>query len=161
MAVYSDNVHHYIKTGGGKRIFFDTLETLARVEPGGIANPLQAVNYILRRETRPAFYVFLTDLEGARSERIIDAIRKVRASKNPVTVLAPFGPFFEAKLEDLSPVEKALAEAIAEEYLGVRRKVETALKRFDVDVLNVGPDDFLPLVIREYYTAKKLGKGMM
>jgi len=161
MAIYSDEVHHYIKTGGRKRIFFDILEALARVEPGGIANPLQAVSYIIRRETRPAFYVFLTDLEGARSERIIDAIRKVRATKNPVTVLAPFGPFFEAKLEDLSPVEKALAEAIAEEYLGVRRKVETALKRFNVDVLNVGPDDFLPLVIREYYTAKKLGKGMM
>ena len=161
MTIYSDKVHHYIKTNSGKRTFFDILETLALVEPGGVANPLSAVNYVMRRETRPAFFVFLTDLEGARSERIIDGIRKTRSMRHPVTVLAPFGPFFEARLEDLSPVEKALAEAIAEEYLGVRRKVEMALKRFDVEVVNVGPDDFLPIVIREFYNAKKLGKGMM
>lgn len=161
MAIYSDKVNQYITPGAGKKTFFDILENLALVEPGGMANPLKAVNYIIRREPRPAYYVFLTDLEGARAERIIDAIRKARATKNPVTVLAPFGPFFEARIEELSPVEKALAEAIAEEYLGVRRKVERALKRFEVDVMNVGPDDYLPIVIREYYAAKRLGKGMM
>jgi uncharacterized protein (DUF58 family) len=160
MAVYSDNVHHYIPTSGGKRVFFNILETLAMVEAGGVANPLKAVNYLIRRETRPSFYLILTDLEGARSERILDAVKKIRAARHPVTVIAPFGPFFEAQM-DLSPVEKALAEAIAEEYLSVRKKVETSLKRFDVDVVNVGPDDFLPNIIKEYYNAKQKGKGMM
>ena len=55
--------------------------------------------------------------------------------------------------------ERALAEAIAEEYMGYRKRVEDGLKSLDVEIINVGPDDMLPTVIRQYLKAKAAGKG--
>ena len=44
---------------------------------------------------------------------------------------------FEAKVEDLSQVERALAEAIAEEYMGFRKVVEDGLRKLQFDRIGI------------------------
>jgi uncharacterized protein (DUF58 family) len=74
-------------------------------------------------------------------------------------VISPFGPLFETKLTDLTMTERAIAEAIFEEYLGYRKQVEDSLRGLGVEIINVGPDDILPNVIKTYMQGKQTGKG--
>ncbi|MHA1861112.1 MAG: hypothetical protein ACTSVM_02295, partial [Candidatus Ranarchaeia archaeon] len=90
---------------------------------------------------------------------IVDAIKYARAFKNRVLVISPFGPWFEAHT-DLSPVDKALAEAISESLYGNRKKIVDQIRRMGVDVIDVGPDDILPTAISSYLKAKRRGAGL-
>ncbi len=161
MCTYADRPTSWMEPSGHPNTFFQLLETLALVEPVGRANPEAAVKYVTERMPRPSFFIFVTDLEATHPEIFIEAVKAARAAKNRLVVLAPFGPFFEAKVGDLSPTERALAEAISEEYMGFRKVVEDGLKGFMVDVINVGPDDMLPQVIKQYMQAKQAGIGVV
>ncbi len=156
---YADRVTSFIQpTAGKKNMFFQLLEILALIEPQpGAADPLAAVDYVMRRVPHASFYVFLTDLERDLTNSFTKAVERARAAKNRVTVIAPFGPLFEAKLSDMTVTERAIAEAIAEEYLVYRRQLEERLRRLDVEIINVGPDDMLPTVIKQYMKAKAQG----
>jgi len=57
-------------------------------------------------------------------------------------------------------VEKVLAEAVSEELWERRRKISRALARFGIAVVNVGPEDFLPTIIKQYEEAKRMGVAM-
>ena len=140
-------------------MFFQLLEILALVEPQGRSDPLAAVDYVMQRMPRASFYVFLTDLESSDSEIFTEAAKRARSTKNNITVISPFGPLFETKITDLTATERAIAEAIFEEYLGYRKQVEDRLRGLGVEIINVGPDDMLPTVIKTYMEGKQAGKG--
>lgn len=147
-------------SGKSKGNFYQMLEALALVEPKGRSNPLAAVDYVLSRLPRSSFYIFITDLETADIGDFREAAQRAVASGNKIIIISPLGPLFEATSE-LSPVERALAEAISEEYLGHRKQVEDALRSLGVEIINVGPEDMLAEVIRQYHKAKAQGKGLM
>ncbi|MFW9856487.1 MAG: DUF58 domain-containing protein [Candidatus Thorarchaeota archaeon] len=155
MITYADRPTSYLPPKGGKAMFFQLLEILALVEPQGRSDPLAAVDFVMQRLPRASFYVFLTDLESSDSEIFTEAAKRARAAKNRITVISPFGPLFETKLTDLTPTERAMAEAIFEEYLGYRKQVEDGLRNLGVEIINVGPDDMLPNVIKTYMKAKQ------
>ncbi|MFX0185010.1 MAG: DUF58 domain-containing protein [Candidatus Hodarchaeota archaeon] len=160
MLTYADRPTSYLPPGGGRKgMFFQLLEILALVEPQGRSDPLAAVDYVMQRLPRASFYVFLTDLESSDSVIFTEAAKRARAAKNNITVISPFGPLFETKLTDLTATERAIAEAIFEEYLGYRKQVEDSLKGLGVEIINVGPDDMLPNVIKTYMQGKQAGKG--
>ncbi len=159
LITYASRPTSFIAPTSNKNVFMKLLETLALLEPRGKSNPLAAVDYVMQRLPRSSFYVFITDLEMSDPQLFVEAIKRARAAKNFITIISPFGPLFEAKLEELTPIERALAEAIAEEYLTYRKRVEDAIKRLDVEIINVGPDDMLPTVIQQYLQAKNAGKG--
>ncbi|MHA1972396.1 MAG: DUF58 domain-containing protein [Candidatus Hodarchaeales archaeon] len=159
LITFADRPTSFIKPGGGKAMFFQLLEILALVEPQGRSDPLAAVDYVMQRVPRASFYVFITDLESSDSEIFTEAAKRARSMKNHITVISPFGPLFETKLTDLTATERAIAEAIFEEYLGYRKQVEDNLRGLGVEIINVGPDDILPNVIKTYLEGKNLGKG--
>ena len=159
LITFADRPTSYLPPGGGKSSFFQLLEILALVEPQGRSDPLAAVDYVMQRLPRASFYVFITDLESSDSEIFTEAAKRARARKNNITVISPFGPLFETKLTDLTTTERAIAEAIFEEYLGYRKQVEDRLRGLGVEIINVGPDDILPNVIKTYMQGKKAGKG--
>ena len=101
-------------------------------------------------------YILISDLEGELKD-IVDAAKVIRAHRNHLLVLSPFGPWFEVYPEGLSPVDRALAEAISEELLEYRRKIGDELAKMEVRVVDVGPDDFLPAIITQYLNAKRRG----
>ncbi len=159
LITYADRPTSYLPPGGSKSMFHQLLEILALVEPEGRSDPLAAVDYVMQRLPRASFYVFLTDLESSDSEIFTEAAKRARSTKNRITVISPFGPLFETKLTDLSTTERAIAEAIFEEYLGYRKQVEDSLRGLGVEIINVGPDDILPNVIKTYMKGKQAGKG--
>ncbi|MHA1542890.1 MAG: DUF58 domain-containing protein [Candidatus Hodarchaeales archaeon] len=159
LITYADRPTSYLPPKGGKNMFFQLLEVLALVEPEGRSDPLAAVDYVMQRLPRASFYVFLTDLESSDSEIFTEAAKRARSTKNNITVISPFGPLFETKLTDLTMTERAIAEAIFEEYLGYRKQVEDSLRGLGVEIINVGPDDILPNVIKTYMQGKQTGKG--
>lgn len=159
LITFADRPTSYLPPGGGKSSFFQLLEILALVEPQGRSDPLAAVDYVMQRLPRASFYIFITDLESSDSEIFTEAAKRARSTKNNITVISPFGPLFETKLTDLTTTERAIAEAIFEEYLGYRKQVEDRLRGLGVEIINVGPDDILPNVIKTYMQGKKAGKG--
>ncbi len=159
LLTYADRPTSYLPPGGKKGMFFQLLEILALVEPEGRSDPLAAVDYVMQRLPRASFFVFLTDLESSDSEIFTEAAKRARSTKNNITVISPFGPLFETKLTDLTMTERAIAEAIFEEYLGYRKQVEDSLRGLGVEIINVGPDDMLPNVIKTYMLGKQTGKG--
>lgn len=160
LITYSDYTTSYLAPSGKKGMFFQMLEILALIEPRGSSNPLEAVDYLLQRLPRASFFVFITDLESSNVGDFVEAAKRAISAKNRITIISPLGPLFES-VQDLSPVEKAMAEAIMEEFIQHRRQVEEALKGMDVEIINVGPGDMLAEVISAYHKGKAQGKGVM
>nr|HDO81440.1 DUF58 domain-containing protein [Candidatus Bathyarchaeota archaeon] len=156
LAAFSDKIHQYVPPKPGKDYFYKILEALAFVEPTGGTYMKEAVEWVIRRAPRRMLYILISDLEGELKD-IVDAAKVIRAHRNHLLVLSPFGPWFEVYPEDLSPVDRALAEAISEELLEYRRKIGDELAKMEVRVVDVGPDDFLPAIITQYLNAKRRG----
>ena len=157
---YSEFPTSYLAPTGKKGIFFQMLEVLALVEPKGSSNPLEAVSFVLQRLPRASFFIFITDLESSNVGDFIEAAKRAISANNRIIIISPLGPLFES-VQDLSPVEKAMAEAIMEEFIQHRKVVEDALRSLDVEVLDVGPDDMLAEVVRMYNKGKAAGFGLM
>ncbi len=160
LVTYSTQPTSYLAPNAKKGNFFQMLETLALVEPKGPSDPLAAVDFTMARLPRTSFYVFITDLESANVDDFVEAAKRAIAAHNRITIISPLGPLFES-IMDLTPIEKAMAEAIMEEFIQHRRQVEEALRGLDVEIINVGPEDMLAEVIAAYHRGKAQGKGVM
>jgi uncharacterized protein (DUF58 family) len=158
LITYTNQVKDYIEPKMGKRHFYTILDTVATVQAGGGAQLKPVIQYVLKRIPRASLYIILTDLEGPKKSTL-DAIKLARASKNKVLIITPFGPWFERRAETLSPVDTALTEVIAAELSEKRKLISNQIKKMGVEVINVGPDDILPIVISTYMKAKHRGKG--
>ncbi|MGQ9720184.1 MAG: DUF58 domain-containing protein [Candidatus Jordarchaeum sp.] len=159
IVAFSNKVHIYVKPRMGKEYFYHILEALAIVEPQGGLRIMEVMEWVLKRTPKRSFFVLLTDLEESRGE-LINACKLARAHKNSVLVISPFGPWFEAYPGELTPVQRALTEAISEELLEQRKKIIDELVRMDIGVIDVSPDDFLPAVVSQYLKAKKKGVAL-
>lgn len=159
LAAFSDNIVKYVPPKSGRSQMYRILEALAEIKPSGTSRLDNAVRFITAQIHRSALLIILTDLES-RIREIIEGVKLARASNFDVLVISPFTPWFEANTLALSPLEKALSEAVAEEFYENRMKIAKELKRMDVDVINVGPDDFLPAVVTQYLKAKKRGAAI-
>ncbi|MFW9928220.1 MAG: DUF58 domain-containing protein [Candidatus Thorarchaeota archaeon] len=160
LCTFSDVPTSWLPPGGKKGLLFQMLEVLALVEPKGQSNPLAAVDYVLERLPRSSFYIFLTDLESANVGDFVEAAKRAIGAKNKLAVISPLGPLFEST-QDLTPIERAMAEAIMEEFVQHRKIVEDALRTIDVSIIDVGPEDMLPEVIKQYNKGKSLGYGII
>ncbi len=160
LATYNNRVNTFTKAGQGVSHFNKLLEDLAYCEPKGSSNLTNAVQELVMRTRGRGLLLIISDLEGKRKD-ILDGIRKASAAGFDVIVVSPFGPFFEIQNTRLGPTEKALGEAIAEEYYEIRRRLSKDIQRYRAGVISVGPDDFLVSIINEYIEAKRRGIGLV
>ncbi|NWF94962.1 MAG: DUF58 domain-containing protein [Candidatus Thorarchaeota archaeon] len=157
--VFSDFVHSFVPPGSNPSHMYDILESLAMASPGGWSDYETAVSHVVRQLTKRTLFIFLTDLEESPAP-LINAMKTVVANGHRAQIISPFGPWFEAPVGQFGPVEKVLAEAVSEELWERRAKIARALARFNIPVVNVGPEDFLPTIIRQYNLAKQKGVAM-
>lgn len=160
IATFSNRMHTFIKPGQGSSQINKILEDLAYVAPRGPSYLANAVQELIMRTRSRGLLIIISDLEG-KPKDILDGIRKASAVGFDVIVISPFGPFFEIQNTRLGPIEKALGEAIAEEYNSIRRRISKDIQRYRAGVISVGPDDFLITVINEYIEAKRRGIGLV
>ncbi len=152
--VFSDRVHAFVPPALSPSHMYDVLEALAIAEPIGWSNFEEAVDYVTKHLTKRTLFIFLTDLEES-PRPLLNAMKSVIARGHKAQIISPFGPWFEAPVGQFGPVERVLAEAVQEELWERRRKITRALARFGIDVVNVGPEDFLPVIIKQYIQAKQ------
>ncbi len=157
--VFSNLVHSYVSPSLHPNHMYDVLEALARAEPTGWSNYEAAISHVTSQTKNRSFIIWLTDLEESPAP-LLNAMKKVVANGHQAMVISPFGPWFEAPIGQFGPVERVLAEAVSEELWERRLKISRALARFSIDVINVGPEDFLPTIIKQYENAKQRGVGM-
>jgi len=160
LCTFSDFPTSWLPPGAKKGMLFQMLEVLALVEPRGISNPLNAVDYVLQRLPRASFFIFVTDLESGNVGDFVEAVKRAVSAKNKITIISPLGPLYESA-QDLTPIERAMAEAIMEEFVSQRKIVEDALRSLNVEIVNVGPEDMLPEVIKQYKKGKARGFGLI
>lgn len=156
LCVFSNEIHDFIEPKSSERHFYKILDALARVTLQGGTNFLKAIDTTVKKLRKKAYLLIISDLEDVGS-RVLDAIKFARARGYDILIISPFGPWFEIGERGLSPVDKALAEATSIELWEERREIIRNIKRLDVDVITVGPDDIIPTLISEYIKAKKRG----
>ncbi|GAI12731.1 unnamed protein product, partial [marine sediment metagenome] len=157
---FNSKVNTFVKPGHGTTQFNRIIEDLAYVAPRGPSYLTRAVQNLIIRTRSRGLLLIITDLEGKKKD-ILDGIRKASAAGFDVIIISPFGPFFEIQNTRLGPTEKALGEAIAEEYYDIRSRLSKDIQRYRAGVISVGPDDFLVSVINEYIEAKRRGIGLV
>jgi uncharacterized protein (DUF58 family) len=157
--VFSDIVHSYVPPGTRPNHMYDVLEALSRAEPRGWSDYETAISYVVQQTKKRSFFIWMTDLEESPAP-LLNAMKTLVANGHKAMVISPFGPWFEAPVGQFGPVEKVLSEAVSEELWERRNKIAQALSRFGIPVVNVGPEDFLPTILKTYQHAKQKGVAM-
>ncbi|RDE13140.1 MAG: hypothetical protein C4K47_06640 [Candidatus Thorarchaeota archaeon] len=159
VCIFSDLVHAYVRPSTRQNHMYEVLDALAMAEPSGWSDYETAVSHVTRLTKKRSLFFFLTDLEESPAP-LLSAMKAVVANGHNAVVISPFGPWFEAPVGQFGPVEKVLSEAVSEELWERRGKISRALARFGIPVINVGPEDFLPTIIRQYNMAKQRGVAL-
>ncbi|MHA1867704.1 MAG: DUF58 domain-containing protein [Candidatus Heimdallarchaeaceae archaeon] len=156
LCVYDDEVRTWIDLTSSRSRLFAFLEALALVKPRGESNLEKAMDYAIKRTRRASYIVVLSDLES-HPQKIVSAIRQARGRKHQVTVISPFGPWFEIVSQQLSPIEQLIGYAMVEKQMGERYRMFKAIRKFDATTVNVGPDDFLPTIMAQFRRMQRRG----
>lgn len=157
--VFSDIVHGFVPPATSPNHMYNVLEVLAAAEPRGWSDYETAISYVVQQSKKRSFFIWMTDLEESPAP-LLNAMKTLVANGHKAMVISPFGPWFEAPVGQFGPVEKVLSEAVSEELWERRNKIAQTLARFGIEVINVGPEDFLPTIIKAYEQAKQKGVAM-
>ncbi|MCP4763272.1 MAG: DUF58 domain-containing protein, partial [archaeon] len=159
MVTFSDKKHFRLMAPSNKKGgFFNMLDFLARVMPRGEKKFMESCEEFSRNVRKRCLIIILSDLESTQDD-IMKGIKKLRTYGHMIMLIAPFSPWFEAHELDLSPTDKAIAEAISEEMMAHLRVLKPDVEKLNTTLINVGPDDMMNIVLNEYAAARKAGKG--
>lgn len=151
---WSTKQHHYMKPALGEAHYQRILDILAIIKGEGEFDLASAVEFLAKRIKRQCFFLIVSDLES-NQKRLLKGLQIIRGYKHNALIISPFGPWFEIEEIYLSPVEKAIGEAIVHRLLEERSTLAKTFQRIGVPVIPVGPGDFLPTILSEYLKAKK------
>ncbi len=149
---------NFLKPGRGDDHFYQVLDFIARIKPTGKCRIVEAVDYFTRRLRKRSLIFIVSDLE-ANAKEVNMAIKKLVPYNHTIIVFNPFSPWFEIHEIDLSSTDKALGEAIAEEMMEHILTIRQEAKTFGVNIITVGPDDMMRIVLSTYLEAKKKGRA--
>ncbi|MHA1689432.1 MAG: DUF58 domain-containing protein [Promethearchaeota archaeon] len=149
---------NYLKPKSGDDFFYQILDFVARIKCSSKASWIEAMDYFIRRLQKRSLIFIISDLESDVKE-ISKAINKLLPFNHTIVIINPFSPFFEVHELDLSSTDKALAEAISEEMMEHVLIIKQEMRTYGTNIITVGPDDMLNLVLSSYMEAKKKGKA--
>lgn len=149
---------NFLKPGGGQDHFYQVLDFVARVKPQGKCKIVEAIDFFTRRFQKRSLLFIISDLESDTKEFKM-AIRKLVPFNHTIMIINPFSPWFEIHETDLSTTDKALAEAISEEMMEHILTIRQEVRNLGVNLITVGPDDMMHLVLQNYLDAKKKGSA--
>jgi len=158
---FSDKKHlRFLAPHSTSAHFFRLVDFFGSVMPKHEKRFLESCEELSRQYTKRSLIIIISDLETeGNSEDILLGVKKLRTYGHNILIIAPFSPWFEAHELELSPADKAIAEAIAEEMMEHLVELKPKLESFGVPIIFVGPDDFLNVVLAEFAKARKAGKG--
>lgn len=93
-----------------------------------------------------ALYILISDLEGNIGD-LPNALSKIRAMRNEVVIISPSTPLFEVPA--LRGWDATIYRVITVDYWTERDKMIKSLLTKGIPVIDVGPKDFIPAVIKK------------
>ncbi|MHA1144978.1 MAG: DUF58 domain-containing protein [Candidatus Helarchaeota archaeon] len=160
LLLFSNKTHYFVEPSAGNRQVYTIMENLSRVQAKGKKVLMEAIDYAVKRIPKASFFFIITDCENVKDE-FVEALKIARSYKHQCIIISPFGPWFEGRPEELSNIDMALTTAVSEELWEKRLELKKKAGQFGVDIIDVGPADFFPIVITEYQKAKKKGTGLV
>ena len=91
-------------------------------------------------------FIAISDLEEeARASLLLSSLKTLRMARHEVVLLSPLTHLFEIRM--VKGVDMALYRVEAYKSMKERKKIESQLKKLGIPVVNVGPDDLIPIVL--------------
>ncbi len=150
----------HLESEAGDQVLFRLLDFIATIRPVGAKTLGLWMDQLVRQLKKRHLIVLISDLE-APIEEIKIMFTKVRARSHELIVISPFSPWFEIFGRDLTPAERAIAEAISEEMMQHILETKQNAQSMGIPIISVGPDDIIQRTIEEYLHAKAKGKGLL
>lgn len=147
-------------TGSGDGQLFSLLDFVSTTRTLGPKSLAVWMDALIRRLRKRHLIILISDLE-ATAEDVKLTFSKARAMSHELIVISPFSPWFEVFGRELTPAERAIAEAISEEMMQHVLEVRQTAQSFGIPVISVGPDDIISRSIEEYLKAKAQGKALL
>lgn len=149
-----------LKSEAGDQQLFQMLDFIAITHPLGPKTLGLWMDTLVKQLKKRHLIILISDLESPIDE-IRTMFTKVRARSHELIVISPFSPWFEVFGRELTPAERALAEAISEEMMQHVLEAKQIAQPFGVPVINAGPDDIIQNTLEEYLHAKAKGKALL
>jgi uncharacterized protein (DUF58 family) len=150
----------HLESEAGDQVLFRLLDFIATTRPTGQKTLGLWMDQLVRQLKKRHLIILLSDLE-APIEEIKIMFSKLRARSHELIVISPFSPWFEIFGRDLTPAERAIAEAISEEMMQHILEVKQNAQSMGIPIISVGPDDIIQRTIEEYLHAKAKGKALL
>ncbi|HME53350.1 MAG TPA: DUF58 domain-containing protein [Candidatus Lokiarchaeia archaeon] len=149
-----------LESEAGDQQLFQMLDFISTAHPVGPKTLGLWMDMLVKQLRKRHLIILISDLE-APIEEIKTMFTKVRARGHELIVISPFSPWFEVFGRELTPAERALAEAISEEMMQHVLEAKQIAQPFGIPVINAGPDDIIQNTIEEYLHAKAKGKAQI
>jgi uncharacterized protein (DUF58 family) len=99
----------------------------------------------MMRIKEKTLFLIISDLEEEQSRIIIDIAGLLRILKHEVVIISPLTPLFEIPL--VTGIDAALYRIKAFSSIKARKDIEQRLIARGIPIINVGPEDLIPVVL--------------
>ncbi|MHA1776175.1 MAG: DUF58 domain-containing protein [Promethearchaeota archaeon] len=159
VCTFSDRNHfRWLAPSTRRSHYYDIITFLGEITPKGNKEIFWSIEEFSRNWDKRSLVFLITDLEVAGVD-IVAAVKKLKSYGHAVVIVAPFSPWFEIHELELSPIDKALAEAISEEMMLHVLQIRKDCQKLLVPVISVAPDDMFEVIVNQYQEAKQKGKA--
>jgi len=159
VCTFSDRNHfRWLAPSTRRSHYYDIITFLGAITPKGNKEIFWSIEEFSRNWDKRSLVFLITDLEVAGVD-IVAAVKKLKSYGHAVVIVAPFSPWFEIHELELSPIDKALAEAISEEMMLHVLQIRKDCQKLLVPVISVAPDDMFEVIVNQYQEAKQKGKA--
>ncbi len=150
-------VRRYLPPSSGTDQFYSILELTSLIQAHGNPDFLKSIEFIEKR-IRPPLNIFLiTDLEEHREKRVYGAVERAISLGYDVTIISPYTPSFlepNRVLGERDFFQIAVRMDIVEEERKIRSEIIRRLQGLGAKVIEVGPTDFFPIILKEYHLTR-------
>ena len=155
-ATFSDKLEYFLQPGNNRSHFYGLLDALGRISPTKETDFIASFRQLTPLLSKRSLIVIISSLQDGGERRVVEAIKLLKAHKHAIVVISPFEPWFEP-VEAKDHLVHVIAESAEEKYRKDLDAVASAVKRFGVTVVPVGPNDMTTASLRKYVYAVNEG----
>ncbi len=144
----------YVKPGSTVPHFYSILKVSSLLQCFGKPDFSRAIEFLCKRVGAPAKILLVSDLEDFDDKRVYEALEEAVSIGYSVVVVSPSTYLFK-RPEQIFPGRDEFSVVstlhMVEEERERRQRNILKLKGLGVEVYDVGPGDFLPMMIKAYH----------
>lgn len=155
-ATFSDKLEFFLKPGNNRAHFYRMLDALARIRPQKETDFIASFKQLSPLLRKRSLVIIISSLHDGGQKQIVEAIKMLKAHRHAIVVIAPFEPWFEP-IAAKERLVKVIADLAEEKYRKDLNQIASAVKRFGVSIIPVGPQDMTKASLQKYAYAVNEG----